>query len=78
VNAKPVTTRSGLAVSPEREAWAREQIALLGLVDGGPNHDDALDAARRGFPAWRIAQSFGWIWDALALAIEAEGQNGQP
>ena len=53
------TTRSGLAISQEREAWARKQVALMGLVDGGPHYDDALDAARRGFPAWRIAQSFG-------------------
>jgi hypothetical protein len=49
-------TRSGVPVSPAREAWAREQIKLLG-IERHPFHDIYLDAARRGFPAWRIAQN---------------------
>lgn len=51
-----ITTKSGEPVSPEREAWAQHQIDLLGIRKH-PFFEIYLDAARRGFPAWRIAQN---------------------
>lgn len=55
-NQTTIFTKSGLPVSPEREAWAQRQIDLLGIRDHHAFFDIYLDAARRGFPAWRIAQ----------------------
>ncbi len=41
----------------DRQAWANEQVALLGLEQSHPLHKFALQAAERGWPAWRIAQT---------------------
>lgn len=42
----------------ERRRYATEQLRLLGLKDGDAYYAEALSAAERGFPAWRIAQVY--------------------
>ena len=63
------TTISGLPVTAEREAWAHLQLAYIGWREGDAQYRDALDAARRGWPAWRIAQA----WQLSPALIERLG-----
>lgn len=39
--------------------WIEEQLALLGLAEGDPGYEQAVQAAERGWAAWRIARLLG-------------------
>ena len=47
--------------------FAQQQMALLGIKDCDPAREIALDAARRGHPAWRFAQSLGLSAETVYL-----------
>jgi len=51
-------TIAGSIVTPEREEFAQHQMLLLGIPPGEAAYEGMLDAARRGWPAWRIAQAY--------------------
>lgn len=43
----------------EKEEWALRQVNLIGVTPAqGGTYREMLDAARRGWPAWRIAQAW--------------------
>jgi len=42
-----------------RAQWTARQIELLGLNPGDKKYPEALQAAERGWAAWRIARELG-------------------
>lgn len=45
--------------------WIEHQMDLLAIKLGDPGYEKMLDAAKRGWPAWRLAQAYGFPDDTI-------------